>query len=101
MFFVYMMSSANEKALYIGITNNLKRRLIEHITGKNEGFTKKYKVNKLVYYEVFDDPYYAISREKQLKSWSRKKKNLLIKTKNPNWEDLGIKILPENIKTNL
>lgn len=95
MMYIYMVSSENGNALYTGVTRNLKRRLYEHIIGKYDGFTKRYKAHKLVYYEVFEDPSHAILREKQLKRWSRKKKNLLVRTKNPNWEDLGKKLFPE------
>ena len=89
MYYVYIMSNWNNKVVYIGVTNNLKRRVYEHKTGKIEGFTKKYHITKLVYFENFSDPYTAISREKQLKRWTRVKKNALIETKNPDWNDWG------------
>lgn len=73
---------------YIGITSNLIKRVWQHKEKFVDSFTKKYKLNKLVYYEIFTDPYNAISREKQLKKWSRKKKVLLIQTKNPKFDDL-------------
>jgi len=74
--------------LYIGVTNDLKRRVYEHKNGQGSKFTKKYNVHKLVYYEVFDDPENAIWREKQIKAGSRKKKEALINDFNPNWKDL-------------
>ena len=78
---------------YIGITNNLSRRVYEHKQKFVKGFTSKYKVDKLVYYEVFDDPYNVISREKQLKGWLRNKKIELINSFNPLWKDLYKEIL--------
>ena len=75
--------------MYIGVTNDLRRRLYEHKNEQIEGFTKKYHTHKLVYYEKYSDPYNAIEREKQLKNWVREKKNLLVETKNPNWDDLS------------
>ena len=75
--------------MYIGVTGNLPRRLYEHRNGLVEGFTKKYNVHKLVYYENTGDVYSAISREKQLKKWRREKKNQLIEMMNPQWRDLS------------
>ena len=75
--------------LYIGVTNNLPRRLYEHRNGLVDGFTKKYNVHKLVYYEYTNDVYSAISREKQLKKWTRAKKNALVVKENPEWRDLS------------
>ena len=74
--------------LYTGVTNDLKRRAYEHREGLCEGFTKRYRVRKLVYYEVAENPYSAISREKQIKSGSRVDKLKLIEQFNPNWRDL-------------
>ena len=89
MYFVYILSNWNDSVLYIGVTNNLPRRLYEHRNGLVEGFTKKYNVHKLVFYEVTNDVYSAISREKQLKNWNRNKKNVLISRMNPQWADLS------------
>ena len=75
--------------LYIGVTSNLPRRLYEHKHGLAEGFTKKYNVHKLVYFESTTDAYSAIEREKQLKKWRREKKNNLIISQNPLWKDLS------------
>ncbi|MDD5527354.1 MAG: GIY-YIG nuclease family protein, partial [Patescibacteria group bacterium] len=74
--------------LYVGVTNNLIRRVWEHKQGLVEGFTKKYSCHKLVYCEYFSDIYCAIDREKQLKNWNRKKKEKLIRTINWSWKDL-------------
>jgi putative endonuclease len=78
--------------LYIGVTNNLKRRIYEHKNKFVAGFTKKYNINKFVYYKVFGDAYDAITRKKQLKSGSRKKKTNLISSVNKEWKDLYDKI---------
>lgn len=78
-------------SLYVGITNTLTERLGEHEQGLVEGFTKKYKINKLIYYEEYIYVKEAIRREKQIKGWTRKKKIDLIKSKNPKFEDLGKK----------
>ena len=89
MYYIYILSNWNDSVLYIGVTGNLPRRLYEHKNGLVEGFTKKYNVHKLVYYEHTNDVYSAISREKQLKKWRRQKKNDLINNANPQWKDLS------------
>lgn len=86
-YFVYILSS-DTGTLYIGVTNDLNRRLYEHQHSK--GFTKKYKVFKLVYYETFNHANDAIRREKQLKGWKRSKKKWLIEGMNPRWNDLSL-----------
>jgi putative endonuclease len=88
-FYVYMMTNQSRVVLYTGITNSLVRRVWQHQNGEIEGFTKSYKINRLVYYECFDDPRDAIAREKEIKSWRREKKNALVETKNPKWADLS------------
>jgi len=87
-FYVYIIASQRNGTLYIGVTNNLVRRVWEHKHDINEGFTKRYKVHKLVYYEVFEDINEAIYREKCLKKWYRKWKLRLIEKENPEWKDL-------------
>jgi len=87
-YFVYILTNSRNTVLYTGVTNDLKRRVYEHRNKMVPGFTAKYKVGKLVYYEVYDDPQYAIAREKQIKSGSRKKKLDLISSFNPEWRDL-------------
>jgi putative endonuclease len=84
-----MMTNASRGVLYIGVTNSLMRRVWQHQQGAVGGFTKRYKLNRLVYYESFERPRDAISREKELKGWTRAKKNALIHTKNPKWADLS------------
>ena len=84
-----MMGSNNNHALYIGVTNNLPRRVYEHKTGILAGFTEKYNVHKLVWCESCHDIKSAIAREKQLKRWSRSKKEMLINKMNPEWADLS------------
>ena len=89
MYFVYFLTNWNDSVLYIGVTSNLPRRLYEHRHGLVDGFTKQFNVHKLVYYEHTNDVYSAISREKQLKKWSRSKKNALVHQMNPEWKDLS------------
>ena len=89
MYFVYMLTNWDDSVLYIGVTGNLQKRLYEHRNGLAEGFTKKYNVYKLVYFEHTTDVYSALSREKQLKKWTRKKKNALVTGMNPTWCDLS------------
>ena len=85
-----MLTNITNKVLYIGVTNNLARRLYEHKTGLFEGFTKRYHVDKLVYYEHFFNINDAIAREKQLKGWTRARKNALVEKENPGWEELTL-----------
>jgi putative endonuclease len=90
-YFVYIVTNVGRTVLYIGITNDLKRRLVEHFEnrGKPATFAGKYFCHKLVYYEHFQFANQAIDREKQLKGWSRKKKEALIETMNPTWAELN------------
>jgi len=87
-YYVYILSNKYNNVLYVGITNDLIRRVYEHKNKLVEGFTEKYNVDKLVYYELFNDPINAITREKQLKGYSRKKKVELVNSFNPGWKDL-------------
>ena len=89
-YYVYILASKRNGTLYIGVTNNLERRIYEHKSDLVKGFTKKYNVDKLVYLEEFQDVHEAIAREKQIKAGSRKKKEELINNFNPNWNDLSI-----------
>ena len=89
-FYVYILTNWNDEVMYIGMTNNLERRLYEHKNKLVEGFTKKYNVNKLVYYEQGNDVHAAIAREKEIKKWRREKKNKLVMTMNPEWKDLSL-----------
>ncbi|MBO5078419.1 MAG: GIY-YIG nuclease family protein [Oscillospiraceae bacterium] len=85
-----MISNWNNSVLYIGVTNNLPRRLYEHKNHLVKGFTEKYNVHKLVYFEHTGDVRVALEREKQLKKWTRAKKNALIEKTNPLWKDLSL-----------
>ena len=87
-YFVYMVASIS-RVIYIGISNNLGRRVWEHKNDMMDGFSKQYRCHRLVYYESFDDVRKAIDREKQLKAWNRSKKIWLIEQVNPTWEDLA------------
>ena len=89
-YYVYIMASNSNSTIYIGMTNDLKRRCAEHKSDLIDGFTKKYQVHKLVYFEKTLDVNAAIAREKQLKKWNRSKKNKLIETLNPEWKDLSV-----------
>ena len=88
MFYVYILSSLSG-TLYTGVTNNLEHRIYQHKHKLIDGFTKKYKVDRLVYFEETADINAAIEREKEIKGWRRSKKIALIKTVNPKWEDLA------------
>lgn len=88
MFFVYILASQTNGTLYIGVTNNLVRRVYEHKNKIIKGFTEKYKVDKLVYFEQFEDIETAINREKQLKTFKREWKMELIEKNNKSWKDL-------------
>lgn len=87
-YYIYILTNWNNSVLYIGVTNDITRRLNEHINGDDKSFATKYKTFKLVYNEEYNDPQTAINREKQLKRWSRAKKDALIERVNPKWEDL-------------
>jgi len=89
MYYVYILTNWSNKVLYTGVTNNLERRLYEHKNKLVKGFTEKYNVNKLVYYDSTTDVKAAIAREKQIKGWTRHKKNGLIESINPQWNDLS------------
>ena len=92
-FYVYMMTNQSRVVLYTGVTNSLVRRVWQHQNSEIEGFTKTYKVNRLVYYECFD-PRDAIGREKEIKGWRREKKNALVEKLNPKWADLSSDSFP-------
>ena len=87
-FYVYILTNYYGNVMYIGVTNNLQRRVYEHKEGVFEGFTKRYHVDKLVYYEFYEDIRHAISREKELKGWTRAKKNALVASVNPEWREI-------------
>jgi putative endonuclease len=95
-YYVYIMAS-HSRTLYVGLTNDLQRRVWQHKTGALEGFTRKYQVKQLVYFERTSDPNAAITREKQLKRWSRARKYRLIEEHNVGWRDLGanLEVIPQ------
>ena len=88
-YYVYMLTNRSRVVLYTGVTNSLERRLWFHDNTDKRSFVKRYNVDRLVYYESFDRPQDAISREKEIKGWRREKKNDLVRMKNPKWEDLS------------
>ncbi len=92
-YFVYIMTNRS-KTLYTGMTNNLSRRIEEHRSRRIPGFTRRYSIDKLVFYEQFDSPGDALIREKQIKGWRRSKKLKLIESINPDWIDLTEEISP-------
>ena len=87
-YYTYILTNKYNEVLYIGVTNDLERRVAEHRSGMIPGFTQKYNCHKLVYFEEYSEVEMAIAREKQLKKWSRPKKDTLIATMNKEWEEL-------------
>ena len=95
-YYVYLLANATNTTLYTGVTNNLYRRMEEHVKHADpHSFTAKYDVTKLVYYEQTADVKAALAREKQIKGWNRKRKNKLVESMNPNWENLLQKLLEQ------
>ena len=88
-YYVYILTNKTDQVMYIDVTNDLYRRLYEHKNDLVEGFTKKYRVHKLVYFEQTNDVHSALTREKELKGWRRSRKNALVETVNPQWIDLS------------
>ncbi len=89
-FYVYLLTNWNNNVMYVGVTNDLQRRLYEHKDKLVKGFTEKYKVDKLVYFEETGDVTSALAREKEIKKWRREKKNNLVLGLNPEWKDLSV-----------
>ena len=89
MYYVYLLTNKSNTVLYTGVTNNLERRIYEHKNKLVDGFTKRYNIYKLVYFDYTPDVRAAISREKQIKGWTRAKKNALVESVNPSWKDLS------------
>jgi putative endonuclease len=92
-YYIYLLTNKRLNVLYTGVTNHLIRRVYEHKNKIVDGFTKKYNVDRLVHYETYSDISDAIAREKEIKGWSRAKKNALINQGNPKWEDLFNEII--------
>ena len=88
MYWIYILTNQSNSTLYVGVTNNIHRRFHEHGSSESHGFARKYNLTKIVYAESTDDVREALEREKQIKRWSRKKKDFLIELTNPGWEDL-------------
>ena len=89
-YFVYLLVNENNKVMYVGMTNDLERRIYEHKNKLCKGFTAKYNIDKLVYFEETNDVLAAISREKEIKKWRRDKKNALVEQTNSEWSDLSL-----------
>ncbi len=89
-YYVYLLTNWNNKVMYVGVTNNLERRIYEHKSKLVKRFTKKYNVNKLVYFAETRDVTAAIVREREIKKWRREKKNQLVNQLNPTWKDLSL-----------
>lgn len=94
-YFVYILASGKNATLYIGVTSDLQARVLQHKEGKIKGFTQKYKVNQLVYFEEFGNVDEAIQREKRIKNWKREWKLELIEKENPSWVDLYPKLFED------
>ncbi len=92
-YYVYILASKRNGTLYVGVTSDLRKRVHEHKENLAEGFTEKYDIHSLVYYEAYADVVDAIAREKQLKNWNRKWKLELIEKENPEWKDLYCEIV--------
>lgn len=90
-FYLYFLTNWTGSVLYIGVTSDLEKRFYQHKYKLKAGFSKKYNCDRVVYYEVYGDPEQAIKREKQIKKWSRKKKDFLVNKMNPDWEDLSLR----------
>jgi putative endonuclease len=89
-YYVYVLTNWNNRVMYVGVTNDLERRLLEHKNKLVKGFTEKYNVNKLVYFEETSDVNAALAREKEIKKWRREKKDALVTNSNPRWTELKI-----------
>ena len=87
-YYVYLIASRKDGAIYLGVTNNIVRRIYEHRIKAVPGFASRYNITQLVWFEIYDDPVSAISREKEMKKWKRDWKVALIEAQNPQWSDL-------------
>ena len=97
--YVYMMTNWSRVVLYTGVTNDLEHRVYEHKNKLVKGFTSRYYVDRLVYYEAFRGPSDAIDREKEIKGWRREKKNALVESMNPRWNDLAPSLERQPVKS--
>jgi len=92
-YYTYILTNKTRSVLYIGMTNGLMKRVLQHRAGHTNGFSRRYHCNRLVYFEHYSKPSEAIAREKQLKGWRRNKKEDLIALRNPRWEDMAVSVL--------
>ena len=99
--YVYFMTNTANTVLYVGVTSDLKKRVLQHKNHEYEGFTDKYNCTKLVYFEECCDIKAAIEREKQIKNWHREWKNNLVKEMNPDWKDLGEEEIPKQVRDDI
>ena len=98
-YYVYLLTNWNNKVMYVGITNNIERRMYEHKKKLVKGFTQKYNLNKLVYVEETQEVNAAILREKEIKKWRREKKDSLVNSENPQWKDLSIEFQDSSLRS--
>jgi putative endonuclease len=91
-YYIYMLTNRSRVVLYTGVTNSMERRLWHHRNTPKHSFVKRYKLDRLVYYETYNNARDAIAREKEIKGWRRQKKNDLVRKLNPKWEDLGMRM---------
>ena len=98
-YYVYMMTNRSRVVLYTGVTNSIESRLWFHANGPGRSFTKRYNVDRLVYYEEYENPEEAIAREKEIKRWRRQKKNAVVETVNPRWNDLRYELFGDELKS--
>ncbi len=92
-YYTYILTNKVRSVLYVGVTNGLTKRVLQHRSGQTEGFTRRYHCDRLVHFERFAKPSDAIAREKQLKGWRRQKKEELVALQNPQWADLAVTVL--------
>jgi len=98
-YYVYLLTNWNKKVMYVGMTNNIERRMYEHKKKLVKGFTQKYNLNKLVYVEETQEVNAAILREKEIKKWRREKKDSLVNGENPQWKDLSLEFQDSSLRS--
>ena len=98
-YYVYLLTNWNNKVMYVGMTNNIERRMYEHKKKLVKGFTQKYNLNKLVYVEETQEVNAAILREKEIKKWRREKKDSLVNGENPQWKDLSLEFQDSSLRS--
>jgi putative endonuclease len=98
-YYVFLLTNWNNNVMYVGMTNNLERRMYEHKKKLVKGFTQKYNINKLVYFEETQEVNAAIMREKEIKKWRREKKDSLVNGENPQWKDLSLEFQDSSLRS--